>query len=247
MATEAWILEKATIGEGDERVNSLADRVNTLQTDITSISGETGDIAAVKAVTDVLPDSGALTSISDETDKIDGAAVDGLTGVEHSVAYMLGEIERHFHNVERWWGAVAVPDETNAIDANVDTPFAATSGNDTWGAAIPICGTGDNPVLGTDVKFDCHRVLVTDLDDDTTPWRLRIIWGTGTSGDAITAGQWTEMMVMTNAVPGNRAGGSPVDVIMRRVDVGAKLWSQAWNQTNGEVLSFFAAYHGYSG
>jgi hypothetical protein len=46
------------------------------------------------------------------------------------------EIERHIHNVERWWGALASPDETNAIEANVNRPFVAASGDNTWGAAI---------------------------------------------------------------------------------------------------------------
>jgi hypothetical protein len=213
--------------------------------DLATVDGIVDDI---KAVTDALPDAGALTSISDETDKIDSAATDGLAGVDNSLAYRVHEAERHVHNRERWWGAVAVPDETNAIEANVNRPFAATSGNNTWGAAIPICGTDDEPVPAPDnVKHDCHRILVTDLDDDTSPWRVRIIWGTGTSADAIAAGQWTEMVVTTNAVPGNRAGGAPVDVIMRRVDVGTKLWVQAWNDTNGEILSFFWGTHGYSG
>jgi len=205
------------------------------------------DIAAIKAVTDNLPDAGALTSISNETDKIDSAATDGLGGTSNSLAYRANEIERHLHNVERWWGALAAPDETNAIEANVDRPFVAISGNDDWGAAIPICGTDDNPVLGTDAKFDCHRIEVTDLDDDTSPWRVRIIWGTGTSADAIAAGQWTEVMVTTNAVPGSRAGGSPVDIIMRRENIGVKIWAQVWNDTNLEELSFFWGAHGYSG
>jgi len=182
-----------------------------------------------------------------ELRKIDHKAVEGLAGTSNSLAYKVHEIEKHFHGRERWWGALAGPDETNAIEANVGRPFAATSGADTWGLAIPICGTADNPVLGTDVKFDAHRIMVTDLDDDTTPWRMRIIYGTGTSGDAVTAGQWTEFMVMTNAVPGNRAGASPVDVMMPRVDVGSKCWVQSWNDTNGEVLSFFWGAHGYAG
>jgi len=228
---------------GDEVAGSLGVVVKAIQT---AQVGDSADITAIKAVTDVIPDAGVMSSISDETDKIDGAATDGLAGVSNSLAYRVMELERHFHNRERWWGAVAVPDETNAIDANVDTPFAATSGNDTWGTAIPICGTGDDPTPGDgDTKFDCHRVFVTDLDDDTTPWRLRIIWGAGTSGDAITAGDWTEVMIMTNAVPGNRAGASPADVIMRRTDVGIKMWAQAWNATNGEVMSFFWGAHGY--
>lgn len=232
MASEAWQLEGASIGEGDEIANSAADRLLTLQADVTAISGETGDIAAIKAVTDVIPDAGAMTSIAQEST---------LEDVESEVE----EIEQHSHNVERWWGAVAVPDETNAIEANVGRPFAATSGADAWGAAIPICGTGDNPVLTAQTEFDPHRLLVTDLDNDTTPWRIRFIWGSGTSGAAITAGQWSETMNITNAVPGNRAGGTAADIRMPIIAIGLKMWAQAWNDTAGEVLSFFWGAHGY--
>ena len=240
--TPIWGIEGVELNStGDLIADSLGDVVQ-------SIATETADVSDIKAVTDALPDNGALTSISDETDKIDSAAADGLAGVSNSLSYGIKELERHFHNRERWWGATGAPDETNAIAATVTVPFVAISGADTGGTAIPICGTADEPVPSPDnVKFDIHRVMVTDLDDDTTPWRLRIIYGTGTSGDAITAGQWTEIMVMTNAVPGNRAGGSPVDVIMRRVDVGAKCWAQSWNDTNLEDLSFFWGAHGYSG
>ena len=259
--TPIWIIEGIALDSTGELVaNSLAARILLIQAGVI----DPADLAAIKAVTDVIPDAGAMTSISDvtdalpdagaltgisdETDKIDDAAVDGLAGTEHSIGYMLGEIERHFHNRERWWGSNGGATETNAIAATVTVPFVAVSGNDTWGTAIPICGTADAPVPSPDNdKFDCHRIMVTDLDDDTTPWRLRIIYGTGTSGDAITAGQWTEIMVMTNAVPGNRAGASPVDIIMRRVDVGSKLWAQSWNDTNAEELSFFWGAHGYEG
>jgi len=244
VATPIWPTEGVALNStGEEVAGSLGHVVKAIQT---TQGTDSADITAIKAVTDVIPDLGALTSISDETDKIDGAATDGLTGTANSLAYRVMELERHFHNRERWWGAVAAPDETNALEANVDRPFAATSGADTWGAAIPICGTQDDPTPGDgDTKFDCHRVLVTDLDDDTTPWRLRIIWGSGTSGDAITAGQWTEIMVMTNAVPGNRAGAAPVNVIMRRIDVGVKMWCSVWNASVGEILSFFYGVHGY--
>lgn len=244
MVTEAWLLEGASIGEGDEIANSLADRINTIQSDLTSISGETGDIADIKAVTDALPDAGALTSISDETDKIDGAAVDGLTGTSNSLAYKVHEIEKHFHNRGRFWGATGAPSETNAIAATVSVPFVAVSGNNTWGTAIPICGTGDNPVLATDVKFDAHLCLVVDTDH-ATAYRIRFIYGTGTSAAAISAGQWTETMFITATGP--FSSGVPVEVIMPRVDVGSKLWAQVWNATNGSNVDFYWGAHGYAG
>ena len=196
-----------------------------------SISTEAGSAAilalvtAIDAVTALIPDAGALTSIA-QADELE-------------------ELEQHFHNVSRAWGAVAAPDETNAIEANVNRPFAAASGNNTWGAAIPILGTADNPVLAGMTQFDFRQLLITDLDDITTPWRIRIIWGTGTSADAVAAGQWTEEMVQSNAVPGNRAGAVPLLVTMPRVTVGWKLWAQAWNATNSEIMSFFYEAHGY--
>lgn len=213
---------------------------------LTSISDETDKIQSIKTVTDNLPNSGALTAISNETDKIDGAAIDGLGGTVDSLAYMAELLRRHHHNRERWWGATGAPTETNAIAVTVTVPFAATSGADTWGAAIPICGTADDPTPGDgDTKFDLHRLLIVGLDDQVDAWRVRIIWGTGTSGDAITAGNWTEIMVQSNVSPGNRAGAQPVDVIMLRVDVGTKCWAQSYNDTNGEILQFYIGVHGY--
>ena len=155
------------------------------------------------------------------------------------------EIDQHFHNIERWWGSTGADDETNAIAATVTVPYSAASGDDTWGTAIPICGTGDNPVLDSMTEFDAHRLIVVSLDDQTDAWRVRIIWGSGTSGDAITAEQWSEMIVISNAVPGNRAGGVPIEVRMIPVDVGTKLWAQSWNDTLDEVLQFYWGAHGY--
>lgn len=186
MATPIWDVEGVALDStGDMVVDSLADHLINAETDVGTLQG---DVTDIKAVTDVIPDAGALTSISDETDKIDSAATDGLAGTNNSLAYRVMEIEKHVHSRERWWGAVAVPDETNAIEANVTRPFVATSGADTWGAAIPVLGTDDVPVPTGLTKFDLHRLLITDLDDETDPWRLRVIYGSGTSADAITAG-----------------------------------------------------------
>ena len=152
------------------------------------------------------------------------------------------EIDGHHHNVARAWGAVAVPDETNAIEANVNRPFVAVSGNNTWGAAIPICGTADTPIHGTATSFDPHEVLVVDTDHATT-YRMRLIYGTGTSADAISAGQWSEFMFITNAGP--FPSGVEVSVRMPILIIGTKLWAQVWNATNASEIDFFWKAHGY--
>lgn len=234
--TPIWPIEGVELDStGDIVADSLGQRMIDAEAAIAAVQG---DITSIESKIDL---------IDAETDKIDQAVVDGLAGVEDSLAYKVAEIEHHLHSRERWWGAVAVPDETNAIEANVTRPFAATSGNDDWGAAIPILGTADDPTDGLGVKFDLHLLLITDLDSETDPWRLRIIVGTGTSADAISAGDWSEVMVEANAVPGNRAGGTPLIVQNVRADVGIKCWAQSWNDTTGEILSFFYGVHGYAG
>jgi len=194
------------------------------------IADSLGDrVIGIQTITDALPASADI------------ALQATLEDVEDEVEL----VDQHTHNVERWWGALAAPDETNAIEANVTRPFAATSGNDTWGTAISILGASDNPVLAGMTTFDPHRILVVDLDDQTDPWRIRFIWGSGTSAAAIGAGQWSEAMVITNAVPGNRAGGVPVEFRMPPIAVGLKMWAQSWNDSVDEVLDFFWGAHGY--
>lgn len=175
--------------------------------------------------------------------KIDDLATAGLEGVSNSLAYRVHEIEKHLHSRGRFWGAVATPDETNAIDANVNRPFVAVSGDNTWGTAIPICGTADDPTPGL-AKFDPHLVFVVDTDH-VTPYRLRFIYGTGTSAAAISAGQWSEIMFMATAGPFN--SGLPTVMQMPRVDVGSKLWSSLWSATNLSAASFFWSCHPYVG
>jgi len=183
---------------------------------------------------------------TEDIPKIDSEAAEGLLGIQDSVAYQVHEIERHFHVEERWWGAVAVPDEINAIEANVDRPFAAISGVNAWGTAIPILGTADDPTALGGVSFDPHRIMVVDMSENADVWRIRFIWGTGTSAAAIAAKQWTEVMIISMVSKIKDIGGSPVEMRCPRIPVGYKMWCQVWNAA-ADTLSFFYGVHGYPG
>ena len=225
IGTPVWQIEGVALNStGDLVANSLGDVVQSIQTD-------TGDIAAVKAVTDAIPDAGAMTSIAQEAT---------LADVEEEVV----EIDDHIHNVARAWGALGGggPDETNAILQTVTSPFVAVSGNDTWGVAIPICGTADTPVHTGATHFDPHQVLVTDTDH-ATPYLLRFIYGAGTSGDAIAAEQCSEIMFITATGP--FSAGVEEDVKMPVLTIGTKLWAQVWNATTGSEVDFYWKAHGY--
>ena len=43
---------------------------------------------------------GVISAQVGEVNKIDFKAVNGLEGVEHSLGYIVNEIEKHFHNRE---------------------------------------------------------------------------------------------------------------------------------------------------
>ena len=52
----------------------------------------------------VFPPISGGSTIEASTDKIDGDAVDGLSGVADSLAYKVHELEKHVHNREYWYG-----------------------------------------------------------------------------------------------------------------------------------------------
>ena len=62
--------------------------------------------------------------------KIDNLAADGLLGVEDSLAYKIAEVEKHFHNWERWIGLAAIPDTPQALRGRASyTSIAARRGS----------------------------------------------------------------------------------------------------------------------
>jgi len=180
--------------------------------------------------------------------KIDNQAVDGLNGVNNSLAYKVHEIEKHFHNQEMWVGISADQSGNNWALLNTLNPYVAISGNGTWGAdaddEAKVWGTANT--AGSNIKMDFHRLLVTDLSVDT-PYMFRIIYGTGTMADAITAVQYSTIMIQNNPT-GNKAGGAPIDVMMPRVTIGEyKVWVQIMCATDNATASFFCGGHAYIG
>ena len=258
MATEAWIHEKATIGEGDEVANSLAARILLLQASILDVSaikavtdlipdaGAMSDLALIEAVTTLLPDAGALTSISDETDKIDGAATDGLTGVSNSTAYRIHEAERHFHSFERWFELAAVPAaETHRADriGGGNGPFVIDAGNDDWGAWVQILGSADTPAEAGMVKFDLHRIEISATERNFT-YFIQI--GIGASGAAaLSAETFTEAVFQPAS---NQVDSGPVVIQTRRADAGTKAWARCMCPgQNTATMSLYFGIHEYQG
>ena len=177
VGTPIWPIEGIALDStGDEVAGSLGVVTKANASALTSIESKIDTIDT------------NVDDVEGYTQKIDNLATLGLAGTSNSLAYRVHEIEKHHHGREFWWGAVAVPDETNAIDANVNRPFVAVSGANAWGTAVPIMGTADIPANAGDVRYDAHKILVIDTDHATS-YRMRFIWGAGTSVAAIGAGQ----------------------------------------------------------
>ena len=187
-------------------------------------------------------------NIQAETDKIDSLATDGLLGVEDSLAYKVEEIERHFHNNEKWFGDAAVAvGETHAADrvGGATIPFRLVAGNNTFGNWVQILGSADTPVETGRVKFDLHRILVTDTNS-TRPFIIQLVEGESADIAAkILAEDFTEIMYKS-ATNNNDSGVA--EIIDKRCNVGIKHWARCTDiGGNGTNINFYFGIHEYEG
>jgi len=182
--------------------------------------------------------------------KLDGLATNGLLGVEDSLAYRIHGIEKHFHNKERCFGESANQSGNDWALEDSLTTYQAISGNGAYGAdgndEAKIWGTDDTTPVTGDIKFDFRQILVVSLSVDT-PYILRTVWGTGTMADAITAEQYSTIMVQ-NIVAGSKANGSEITIMTPRLIYGTdKVWMQAKCGTDNATADFLITIHGYAG
>ena len=193
--------------------------------------------------------NGNLATVASYTARIDSGASDGLSGTANSLAYRIEEIEKHFHNRERWIGKRGSQTATEwGIDTSI-TAFQAISGDNAYGADADdealVLGTGDSPLITSMTKYDFHRILVVGVSVDTH-YKLRLVYGSGTMGAAITAGTYTEVIVKFDSTNPQQSAGIPFDVMMPRGTCGTtKVWIQAWNATNNATIDFLVGIHEY--
>jgi len=145
-------------------------------------------------------------------------------------------LDEHFHTISRWFGAKDGANETNAMD-DVLTAFQIDSGNDTWGTALCIIGSGDTPVDTGMTYFHLNRVLFVD-NERSSPYKLRIAWGDSYAA-GIAAGQYSEHM----ALPGN--DNNDFMIRLPRIATGTKVFIACWVGNNTGTLDFFIGIHEY--
>jgi hypothetical protein len=147
-------------------------------------------------------------------------------------------IEEHFHNKERWYGKITGNNETNAIENNL-TPFRVTSGVGGYGTAVCVIGSGDVPVTGK-THFDLHRLLCSSFQKAELA-KIRLAWGATTEADAITAGNYSTVMVNPLAT----SKETDFEIRFPVVSNGTKVWVNFWSTTNSQWVDLFIGLHGY--
>ena len=186
--------------------------------------------------------------------KIDNLAVNGLLGVSNSLAYRVHEIERHLHSGGECYGKSADQSGTDwaksVSDSGMPTLFRAISGNGVFGAdandEAKIIGTSDVSDYASKVKFDLHRLFIS-ATSSTTVFVVRIVWGTGTMADAITAKQYASTIIRRNS-GGGENHIMPVIAQMPRLTWGTdKVWIQVKNATDNATFDFYVGLHSYEG
>lgn len=182
--------------------------------------------------------------------KIDSFPTNGLLGTENSLAYRTEAVEKHFHSRERWFGKKAVQTATDWADDTI-TPYQAISGAGDYGGdaddEAQVIGTDDTPAISGSVRYDVHRVFITDVSQDSI-YKLRVVYGAGTMADMITAGQYSEVLIKFDATNPQQSAGIPFDIHMPRLVCGSdKVWLQAWNAADNATVDFFVGIHEYAG
>ena len=201
-----------------------------------------------------LKDAPENRTIETYTQAIDDYAVDGLSGVEDSLAYKVAEIEKHIHNREFWLGeheTRSLEDDCGQI--NTMAPFQTDAGDGSvddytvgWGSPLCVIGRNDLPVTSDGVKFDLHRIVVVDVQStaDLKLHKVQIIYGRGTFAEAVAAGQITELAPF---IPLRGGAFTVMDLMMPRCLCGAdKVWVRHWvDGIDTGTMDFFVGIHEY--
>ena len=170
----------------------------------------------------------------------------GLEGVEDSLGYRTGEIERHLHSFESWFETAATPSgEVHVADriGGGSGAFQIDAGNDDWGGWVQLLGSSDTPARTGGAKYDLHRVAFAGAERNA-PYFFQLVFGA--SGDAgLAAGESIEAVFVPLS---NQIDSAPVDIQSRRKDANTKAWARC--KCPGQdtaTLDFYFGLHEYEG
>ncbi len=176
-----------------------------------------------------------------DTKKIDAAAVDGLTGVVDSLAYIVAIPEVHNHSVECWFGNDGDNTMSAANNMATWTLTAAGSGN-VYGTAVTMGAPND--ILATfpsAVYFDAHRIAIIESNTNDNTYMIQLLGGLGTIGDADIL---CEVPYRTENLSGE---AKPILLQMPRIATASTLWGKVKSEAASKTLQIIIGIHTYEG
>jgi hypothetical protein len=248
--TDAAVVAVGTTKSLMGYIKGILTNLNLTKADAAQAVSDTADILTQLTKIDTAPILSTLGnpqpgSLGHHTIAIDDRAVNGLLGVEDSLAYKVHEIERHFHGWERHLGVAYAPSGTHKADrigSTVDAPFALTSGNNNWGAWVQILGSADTPITPAMAKYDLHEII-TVANNNASPYFFQV--GYGASGAAsLTAGTYSSKVLSFPAVNDKARFLMMCD----RQAAGELAWARIMVPgQNAKTMSFYIGLHEYEG
>ena len=188
---------------------------------------------AIQAVTDNLPNSGALTDIDTDTSKIDTAATLGLAGTSNSLAYRVHEIEKHFHNTGHWYGKD--PGDSFLLAFGLVSWQLVAGAGGAFGNWLQL---SDGDEIASGPRYDPHQVLFTQASASGKLYYIQL--GTGDGGAQVP-------ITTVPHFPAASLRQSAAIVICPRVYSTDLLWARCKCETNAATISFVLGLHVYAG
>jgi hypothetical protein len=173
-----------------------------------------------------------LITVQAETDKIDSAAVDGLTGTEDSLAYKQHEVEDHLHSEGMLFGKD--PGDNFMLEGGLDAWQLTAGTGEAYGAWVQI-SDGDEV---SEPKWDPHTVMVKAASANGSLYYIQ--FATGESGSQVVLGA-------IPFLPAASLRQGSVDTQTGRIDNTDKLWARAKSETNGATIDITVGGHPYPG
>ena len=196
-----------------------------------------GDLCA--SISSVATD---VNTVEGYTKKIDNFATDGLVGVPNSLAYRVHEIEKHFHNIEYWFGNSGTLPANGNVVAESFNPFRITAG--TGGAQGTAVQIHDGTVIesgSTTKKLDFHKLWVYTASVTNKLYLLKIYAGTGLFAAA------TQIAECITVLPAGTIKTSSVEFLCSRVTCNNKIWVTTSCETNSATIDILCGLHVYAG
>jgi hypothetical protein len=180
--------------------------------------------------------------------QIERASTLGLGGVQNSLSYRLGEIDRHIHSMERWYGSTAgvAPGLQTSLTGFRLTSDAAAN---TFGVAVAVFNGVEVMGFASTVFYDLHKLLVLNVQNNAKTYRIRLAFSDGVAyanyAAAVAAGCFTDVCVK---IDNTALDATPIFVQMRRMVKTTKIWAAvATADAVAQWIDFIVGLHEYEG